>query len=221
MTPGLLGALLGLALVDSINPSAIAATLFLTTQPHFAVRAFVYIAAVFVAYLGVGAIALAGLGAAATMLDSTAGYVIQAIIGAGLFLYAVLAPSPKPEDADRDAWAHRRGRLSLPAVALLGVAVTLAELPTAAPYLAALALLGDSDASIPAKAGVLLVYNVIFVMPPLILAGIYLALGEQVRARFERWSAWLQRGAHTTMLWLMGIVGFHLTANALMQLSIV
>jgi hypothetical protein len=55
-------ALLALALVDSINPSAIVVTLYLLSRNRVAAQVFTYIAAIFLTYLTLGTM---------MMLDST------------------------------------------------------------------------------------------------------------------------------------------------------
>ena len=54
---------LALALLDSINPSAIAITLFLLSRGRSPVQVGVYIAAIFATYLTLGVVMMAGLDA--------------------------------------------------------------------------------------------------------------------------------------------------------------
>ena len=58
-------ALLGLALLDSLNPSALAVTLMLLARPHANRRVAVYLGAVFVTHFGLGVLLMAGLELAA------------------------------------------------------------------------------------------------------------------------------------------------------------
>jgi cytochrome c biogenesis protein CcdA len=208
--------LIGLALLDSINPSAIAVTVFLMAQPRFAACAAVYIGAVFATYLGLGLAILLGLDAAWAFLDGTrTGWILQVLMGAVLLGYAVLASEPK---VATEVPVEGRG-LSLPAVAMLGASVTIAEFTTAMPYLGAIALLADATPSFATKLVLLLSYNLVFVLPPILLAVAYLALGERVRPLFERWGEKLRAGAHTMVLWLMGAAGFLLLGNGLVPLA--
>jgi len=216
MTPALIAALTGLALLDSLNPSAIVATILLMTQPRFGVRVVTYVGAVFVTYFLAGVAILAGLDVAWAYLDNRVGYALQAILGAGLLGYAVFAPTPKADAPQRPIGAG----LGLPAIALLGAGVTLAEFSTALPYVGALALLADAPISWAVRGAVLVAYNLVFVAPPLLLAAAYLGLGERVRPRLERWGGKLSAGARTTMLWLMGIAGFLLLRNGLILLGV-
>ena len=55
--------LLALALVDSINPSALVVTLYLLTRERVLAQVLVYVAAIFVTYVTLGAILMLGLDA--------------------------------------------------------------------------------------------------------------------------------------------------------------
>ncbi|MBI1339633.1 GAP family protein [bacterium] len=220
MTPAALAGFFGLALVDSLNPSAIAAVILLGSQPGFAGKAAVYVAAVFTTYLCFGVAALLGFSLAWTVLDTTAGHAVLALIGAAMLAYALFAKPPaSPADATEipagGATATApQDTLGLLAVAALGVGVTFAELPTALPYAGALALLVDAGVGPAQWIPLLLLYNLIFVAPPTLIAILYLVFGRGANDRFRRFADWLKRQATETVLWLMGIVGFFLLADS-------
>lgn len=205
---------LGLALLDSVNPSALLVTLYLLTQPRAGVRVATYLSAIFVTYLGVGVALMLGLGALLSALggalESPAAHALQGGVGGAMLLYSLLAP-PKPK---RSVAAPPPQAGSLWAVFLLGMTVTALELPTAFPYLGAIGLLTSAGWGPAQWLPVLLVYNLIFVLPPALLLAAHRALGRRLEARFERWRERLQREARETMLWLVGIVGFLLVADA-------
>lgn len=214
MNAALAAGLFGLALLDSINPSAIAATIYLMTQPRFAPRAAAYIGAIFVTYLTLGVAVLVGLDIAWAALDTRPGYIVIAVVGAGLLGYAIFAPTPKPRGQKLAG-----KQLTLPAIAALGVAVTLAESVTAFPYLAALALLSDAHLPVATQALTLVIYNLIFVAPPILLSLAFLILRERARPTFERWGDKLSTGAASAVLWLMGAAGFLLLRHGLTMLG--
>lgn len=139
----MLWSLLALAVVDSINPSAIAVTLYLLSRERAAARVAVYIAAIFVTYLTLGAVMLSGLDALLPSLggvfDGRIGFIVQGLVGLAMLLYAFRAPS-----GATSAPRAEPGAASYAALALLGVTVTAMELPTAVPYLGAIALLTSS-----------------------------------------------------------------------------
>jgi hypothetical protein len=220
-------ALVGLAVVDSINPSAlvVAAVILTKSRPDQRLPGLLaYVAGIFVSYLALGLVVLAGiegvLGLARDLADSRAVLIGQAVAGGLLLLYAVLAP------ATVDARKRRRRdellqRSLRPALLFpYGAYVTVVELVTALPYLAALALLGNAGLPFPAGLAVLIVYCLVFVAPPLGVAVLY-------RRQRERIDAWVQRRGEKadgrgreTLLWIAGIVGFLLLSRAVVQLGV-
>ena len=65
----LLPALLSLALLDSLNPSALVVALWLLSRPHSALRLLAYVGGILIAYLGLGVAMMLGFGAARDTLD--------------------------------------------------------------------------------------------------------------------------------------------------------
>lgn len=210
---GTLLSVLGLALLDSINPSAIAVTLFMLTQRGANLRVATYITAIFLTYLTVGVLLMLGLetlmGSFGKVLENPLAYAVQGIAGAAMLVYSFLAPN-KPKSGGASPTVRALG-----GTFLLGVSVTVLEFPTAFPYLGAIGILTSAELSPVGWLPILLVYNVIFVLPPTLLLLAYTAFGERLEARFAGWQAWLQKEARETMLWLVGVVGFFLLAGAL------
>ena len=60
----------------------------------------------------------------------------------------------------------------------------------------------------------LALYNLIFVVPPLLLLGGHVALGDRADAVLSRLRARLGQAAREGFLWLFGLVGFFLLADA-------
>jgi cytochrome c biogenesis protein CcdA len=198
--------LLALALVDSINPSAIAVTLCLLAQGRTATHVAIYIAAVFVTYLGLGATMMLGIDVAVpnvrALAQSRLGLIVQSLIGLAMLVYAMRAPAfsrSRPRTEPQAA--------NLAALALLGVTVTGMELPTAVPYMGAIAILTAADLSTARWLLLLVGYNTIFVLPPVLLLAGHLVAGRRMVERYAALRARLQAGAHQTMLWVLGVVG--------------
>lgn len=133
-----------LALVDSINPSAIAVTLLLLSRPRARTSVAVYVATIFLTYLTIGAALVLGLDAALPAVKSMAGgrleRIVQGVIGLVMLGYSIAAPKTSGADAPSEPRAA-----SLAALVVLGVTVTAMELPTALPYFGAVALLTAAD----------------------------------------------------------------------------
>lgn len=205
--------LLGLALLDSINPSALAVTMYLMFAGRpFAAKVLTYVGAVFASYLGLGVLLMLGLNSVRGYLESPLAYVIQGIVGVVLLAYAVFAPD-KSRVADKDVREPRS--LNFGAVFLLGVTVTVVEFSTAFPYLGAVALMTNAGLSSMQWMPILSVYNAIFVAPPLLLLVAYSLFGSRLEGRFEKLRERFASGSRETMLWIAGIVGFLLLADSL------
>lgn len=204
-------ALFGLALLDSLNPSALAATIYLLLQGKaYAPRVLTYISAVFTSYLTIGVLLMLGLGSLWEYVEGPGTYAVQGIVGALLLGYALFAPG-KP----RRKKIRTPGSRGLAAVFFLGVAVTVVEFSTAFPYLGAIAILTSADLAPPQWLSVLVAYNAIFVLPPLLLMVAYVGLGSRIRGPLERLRERFEGGSRDTLLWILGIVGFLLLADSL------
>lgn len=209
---GTLVSLLGLALLDSLNPSALAVTIYLLLQGGaYVTRVLTYLCAVFASYLGIGVLLMLGLGSVWGYVDGPGVYVVQGVAGALLLGYALLAPN-KPRSAPKTRTPRSRG---LAAIFMLGVTITVVELSTAFPYLGAVAILTGADLAMSRWLPILVGYNVIFVLPPFLLMAAYKAYGVRLRGRFERLRDRFEGGSRETLLWIMGIVGFFLLADSL------
>ena len=212
----LLPAIVGLAVVDSINPSALLATivLLLRGKPARPLVA-VYVAAILVTYFAVGLALTLGLGLTPrALVESDAAYLAQGVLGAAMLAYAVLAPGRGRERGP--AAGPRLPAAGRPAaVFALGVAVTFLELPTALPYLGAVGAITRADLAVGDWLPLLVTYNLIFVLPPLALLAAHVALGDRAGALLERLRTRLGAATREGLLWLLGLVGLLLLADAL------
>jgi cytochrome c biogenesis protein CcdA len=212
----LLPAIVGLAVVDSINPSALLATivLLLRGKPARPLVA-VYVAAILVTYFAVGLALTLGLGLTPrALVESDAAYLAQGVLGAAMLAYAVLAPGRGRQRGP--AAGPRLPAVRRPAaVFALGVAVTFLELPTALPYLGAVGAITRADLAVGDWLPLLAAYNLIFVLPPLALLAAHVVLGDRAGALLERLRTRLGAATREGLLWLLGLVGFLLLADAL------
>lgn len=210
----LLPSLLLLALLDSLNPSALVVALWLLSRPQPAPRLLAYVAGILASYLTLGVAMMLGFTALSERLgqalDHPVALTVQGLLGAALLVYAILAP----------ATAHAAHEPNLPATGkllgfvVLGMAVTAAELVTALPYFAAIALMIGAELG-PAQWLPLLVgYDLIFVAPPLLLLGLHALLGHRTDERFARWRERLRRGAREATLWIFALAGVALMGDA-------
>ena len=208
--------LLALALVDSINPSAIVVTLYLLSRERVPVQVLVYVVAIFLTYLTLGVMMMSGIDALLpslrTLGEGRLGFIVLGLIGLAMLLYAVRAPATA-----RSAPRVEPSASTFAALALLGVTVTIMELPTAVPYFGAIALLTTADLPISQWLPLLILYNAIFVLPPVILLAGHIAFGKRLDARYAALRERLQAGAQEALLWILGLVGGGLLVTSVIE----
>ncbi|OPX64974.1 MULTISPECIES: GAP family protein [unclassified Methanoregula] len=209
-------AVVAAALVDSINPCAFAVLIFLLTylislrdKRRVLLSGLVYISAVFIAYF------VSGLGLFAVIQQTgiagpvaTVAAVIAVLAGIINIIDAVrdrAVPLLSIPSSQKDRIRGYVTRATLPAAFILGILVSIVELPcTGGVYLAILGLL-SSTMTLSAGLPYLLLYNLIFVLPLIVIlcivyAGVSADTLENMQGRGRRW----MRGAIGIFLVVLG-----------------
>jgi cytochrome c biogenesis protein CcdA len=170
MSGALIATVLGVAVVDAVNPSALAMTSYLVSRPDPWPQVRAYIAGIFVTYLTVGlTIAFALSSIVEVIVDALAdrgiGYGLQAVIGVVVIVAAARA------------WCRRSSKQRARPVVVspwaafgLGMAITAVEATTALPYLGALVAITRADPAGIEVVALLVAYNLIFIAPPVAVA---------------------------------------------------
>lgn len=186
MSGGLLWAILGLALADSLNPATIVTiTLILLTVPmHPVASALSFVLGAFSTVFIMGAVIFLGAGAAVETVSGGLVWLRRVV-----FLIAAITLLVAAVRRLKD-----RGKtgISLPSwfgvgTALpLGVLVTGADLPNAFPYFIAIERM--IDAAVTTGTGLLALagYAVIYCIPCLVLLALGIAHGDRVRQRLQK-----------------------------------
>jgi cytochrome c biogenesis protein CcdA len=172
----------GIAAVDSLNPTTIGPALLFTFSPKPVRHILEFAAGVFLVNLAGGVLLVLGPGrwllslvphpsAHVKHVLAFLGGVVLLVIAVGLWAGRRRLGKPKPDEEIRS----RSG-----SAFVTGAGIALAELPTALPYFAAVAAIVAADLATAADLGLLLVFNVIFVAPVLIIA-VAIALAPSLR----------------------------------------
>jgi cytochrome c biogenesis protein CcdA len=184
----LLVSLVAIAALDSLNPTAVALQIYLLSTPKPIARSIAFIVGVFLAYwtsgllviLGVRSLIMAVLRNANVSVPEPYIYIIQLLIGIALLTAGfTLKHSPQADQGKRPK------NLTLSRTFLLGLAMTILEFPTALPYLAAIEQIAKAKLDLFTIMSLLGLYNLVFVLPLILLVGIYVV--------FHRHSAILLR----------------------------
>ncbi|MFO7246426.1 MAG: GAP family protein [Thermaerobacter sp.] len=205
----------GLALLDSINPSALLATLYLLKRSRPAAAVTTYMAGVFVTYFTVAVLLMLGLEAFVRRFEdalySPAAYAVQLLLGAAMLVYSFVADPKKGAGPRQD---RITGVAGFAALFALGVVITLVEMTSAFPLFAAVGVLTYQQWPIRLWLPVLVGYTVIFVLPPFLLLFLHQVVGRRLERRFAGLQQRLERAGHEAVLWIIGIIGFYLTMDA-------
>ena len=205
----------GLALLDTLSPATIGVTVYLllTDKVRLASRLVVYLVTIAGLYFATGVFLMLGLG---YLLDFASGAFQNRIvswtvfiIGAILFITSFFVPQNKKSNLSAP-----RSK-SLVAMFLMGFTTFLIEGTTALPYFVAIGLLTTSDANWMEWVTVLLAYNFIMVLPPLILYVLYLLVRSWMQKPLEKLRVKIANSTGFAFSWVMCIVGLLLIFNSL------
>lgn len=182
----LLGYLVAIAAIDSLNPTATALQVYLLTTPKPIGRSIAFITGIFVAYWMVGVLATLGLARFIQWVFETHSEwmsLIQCILGIALLYVGWTLNSSSNA---HQPLKHKPNSLQPIYTFFLGMSVTLLEAPTALPYLAAIERIAQARLSLPDLAGFLSIYNLVFVMPLVGLLSIYIAFQSRSTELLKR-----------------------------------
>ncbi len=198
---------LGIALVDGLNPSTIAPALVLAVRRRGALLVSFFTLGVFVPSLAAGVLVVAGPGSLLLHLVPHVGPQAKHLIeiGAAIALGALAWI----------LWIHRHRVASgmsrePPGGALgaagLGAGIIVAELPTAFPYFAALAAIIASHASLAVRIELVVLFNVAFVLPLLVILTVRLFAGPRSEHVLEATRSALERYVGVLVPCVVGLV---------------
>jgi len=204
----LTGIVISIGLADSLNPSTIGPALYMATGERARDRVAEFTFAVFAVYFLGGAAIAVGAGTLARGLLPHPRHhitnIIEMAVGVALIAGAALL------------WRHRRrlvhrdppdfdphGRSSW----VLGASITAVELPTAFPYFAAIAAIVGADLDAVRDLILLLLFNVCFVLPLLLIVGTLTFAPENAERVLSVARAFLQRHWPTVLAGLAFAAG--------------
>lgn len=173
-----------IALVDSINPNAMAMQIYLLSTPKPVTRAIAFIAGDFTASWVAGVLLSFGISQIIHRIFTQLGsviYLLQFVTGIALiylgcnlhkFLNSTQTKRPKS--------------LSPVNTFILGGTIAFVEAPTALPYLAAIERITRENLELPQVMSVIAFYNLIFVLPLIALVVIYVIFRNNAVTLLQR-----------------------------------
>ncbi|GAA0133888.1 hypothetical protein YSY43_07280 [Paenibacillus sp. YSY-4.3] len=164
-------------------------------------------------YFLVGIMLMLGMGvlleSVASLFQSRAVSWAIFIIGAGLFIASFYTPQKSKTELPRPKSKSRF------AMVVLGFTTALIEVGTAFPYFAAIGLMTTADLTLYQWLPVMAGYNLIMVLPSLILFLLYLLFGRMMQRPLERLQASIAKQSGSVLSWVLCIVGLILILNSL------
>jgi cytochrome c biogenesis protein CcdA len=180
----MLGVVISIGIADSLNPSTIAPALYLACSedaPHRRVVRFT--AGVFAVYLVGGLIITLGPGELLLSLIPHPGrhlrYLLETLAGVAMLTAAAFLWGYR--DRLRQKEVRLEERASRRSSAALGATITAVELPTAFPYFAAIAAIVGSGLDPARKVVLLVVFNLCFIAPLLVISLIAAVTGDEAQ----------------------------------------
>ncbi|MGL4759815.1 MAG: GAP family protein [Patescibacteria group bacterium] len=221
--------LLSIALVDSINPSAIVMTLVQLNGPKKVVaNALSYIFGIFCTYYIIGVILLyayhvigsnfkVDLGPISNFFSSPPAwaYLAQFVLGIVMLVYAFIFFRKKDNQFKDEN--KRSSKSSLLGSFVLGVLITGVEAGTAIPYFGAISTLYIANPGLISSAVMLFFYNIVFVLPPLLIVVLYLMFRSQFGVLIERINLLQSKYSFLLIKYGMIIIGVLLLIDSIVQ----
>jgi len=191
MTGTLVLTLMGIAALDSLNPSLFFAQFYLLTTPRPVMRILSYIAGVLTVNVIGGWLILNN--ARVMVADFFASInpqvmmIVQIIMGLALILFGLLYQAKPSEDEEKKP--HSLHPLYTYG---FGMLVMLNEITTALPYFVAIEHIAQAQLPFTGNLVALAVYNIIFALPLLAFLGLFLLFQERFAAAIAAIRVWSQ-----------------------------
>lgn len=215
-------AVVGIALLDSLNPSLIVADVYLTLGPHPLRRTLGFVFAAFVVTLGGGLAIALGLGDLILSVLPSLSHTVKwgvltavgvLLMGAGVVIWwrrgALGARGPA------SSGERREGESAV----VLGAGIAGVELLTAFPYFAAIAMVLGASVSLAGKVSLIVLYNVVYVLPLIAIVIVCAVMGEKGGRVLTPVSDWIAMHWPTVVAPLAGTAGAALTTYGILQLT--
>jgi cytochrome c biogenesis protein CcdA len=192
MTLSLILTLIGIGIVDSLNPSLFIAQFYLLTTPKPAPRILAYIFGVWVVMVVGGLLILSGFRTIVSQIINgippEVGVGLQLVVGVALVIFGLWYRAKPAEEGE----AQKPHSYSLWAGFLLGMVVMINEISTALPYFIAIERIADAQLSWQENVFAILWYNMFFSLPLFAFLGGFLLLKDRFMQQINVINAWIR-----------------------------
>jgi cytochrome c biogenesis protein CcdA len=209
----LLISLIPLAAIDSLNPTTTALQIYLLITPKPLVRSITFILGIISGYWTAGLLIALGFSKVIVNVINSADrltYVIQFIIG----IVLIIVGFRLNQSFGKQATIKHPKSLKPMSTFVLGAVATLWDFPTALPYIIAIERIVGAKLSLLKLMGVLGLYNLVFVLPLLVLLGIYIMMGNKSAVLLERINKQISKWSPKVLQVLMVCLGLVLVIDS-------
>ncbi len=213
--------LIALGIADALNPFSIAAVVYLLTTDKPIARGSTFIVGTFLFYFTAGLALMEGWSEILkNILPGLPEWIIFSFyIISGIACLAIAWHlNSKAKKGDGQPYVSI-DNISLRAIFVFAIASTLSDLPTAIPYFAALDIIAHGDNGSIEKICLLLLYNVIFISPLVLLLAIKTSAGETVPAYFMKIRHGVEWCFAKLLPPLIAVFGLYLLANGIVMVG--
>jgi cytochrome c biogenesis protein CcdA len=214
----LIGFMIVMGLVDSLNPFSIAVHIFLLGILKNPNRIVLYVLGILLVYLLGGIAIFSGLTVIFNLLleqfaliPQLVLYLVEAFLGVVLAVYGIVEYS-KPQQSQMPSAESDVAGWKL---FFLGAGGTLADLPTALPYLGFIAKMTEAQIDVTSGTLLLLVYNFIYILPLLIIWRLFLWFRDGLRNKMEAITHVIERANRYILVAFCEIIGGFFIVDAL------
>ncbi|MCM3781381.1 GAP family protein [Neobacillus mesonae] len=197
----------GLSLLDTLSPATLGVTVYLllTEKDRLGSRLYLYLLTVACFYFIVGVVLKVGFG---FVFDIFSAFIQNRIVswlifsvGVILFVWSFYIPNRK-----KTRYAKPSSK-SNKAIIALGMTTSLVEVGTALPYFAAIGLMTDAGFVWYQWFPVLIGYNFVMVLPPVILYILHIIFGRTMQRPLNYIQNQISKQTASLSSWILCIVG--------------
>jgi len=214
-------ALLGIALIDSLNPTALVIQGLILSRPKPLAMSSAFIIGVFSTYLAFGIMLISGgrFLFSSEFWDKYSTppvFATETIIGVVILLFGIraLINRDRIQESDHDRARAKVERGSMAACFLLAVVTVSAEIPTALPYFAALDIILKKNVEPLTSLFLLVLYNLVFILPQFLLVGGYIIARPWITGFMEKNEGRFANTVKIAGQWLIFLVGLLLIVDS-------
>lgn len=201
-----------LGLGDSLNPATIAAAIVIAGNRQPVARVLAFAVGTGLTYFAGGVVLVLAPAALLNSLlhpePSTRTHVAEIVIGLLALAFAAWMSRQPTEKVSKRLPTN----IGVVGAFSLGAAITLVDLPTALMYFTAIALTVGAGLSKPERIGLLVVFNVAYVVPLLIIAVLAGVLGKRATPILERMNELVARWGPRVLIAITTASGCYLLA---------